>query len=107
LVWQCLRTQTGLEEREKIELTLVKDGKKVWGFESVLSETGVLHREGDLIYGSIQLPDKMFAISEQLGVRLNQLMPDGKWHGLKVEEAHPSDQGNKRLLIDLKFYQKY
>jgi len=67
----------------------------------------VLHQEGDLIYGSLKLPEKMFAISEQMGIRLNQLMPDGKWHGLKVEGAHPSDQGEKRLLIDLKFYQKY
>jgi len=48
LVWQCLRTQTGLEEQEKIELTLIKEGKKVWGFESVLSETGVLHQEGGI-----------------------------------------------------------
>jgi len=70
-------------------------------------QTKNVPKEGDLIYGSIRLPEKMFAISERLGVRLNQLMPDGKWHGLKVEGAHPSDQGEKRLLIDLKFYQKY
>lgn len=101
MVLECLKVPS-LGHHEKLAFYLIKKGKNIWGYGPEFSDSVHIYKQGDIIFGRIKLDTEKFAIADHLGIRINTLMPDNKWYGMKVKGDFLSDQKGRRFLIDLK-----
>jgi hypothetical protein len=106
LIWECLR-DASFSKMDKLLLSLMKDGKNIWNFETDFRTEDNIYKKGDFIYGRIRLENQTFRVADHLGIRIKQLMMDNKWYGIKVEGDHPKDLRDHRLLVKLEFRHKY
>ncbi|MCP4155314.1 MAG: hypothetical protein GY757_46740, partial [bacterium] len=71
LILECLQ-ESQVGEEEKLEFSLLKEGKGIWKFEAVFIDSKHIYRKGDIIFGKFKLDSARYLQAEELGIRINK-----------------------------------
>lgn len=86
-----------------LEITLLKNQKKIWRKLLEFCSTAWELEVGDYIFGSVKIPANKFKEAKNLGIRAFVVPEPRKWVGLKIQGNQKTDQKGFRLLIPIKF----